>query len=457
VRLSRLLLLVAACGAVTTTSCRRPSTQEWQPPPASAHADSAGLRSDRFGIVGRTVGRTATTHLDDLGVGWVRIPVTWGQVEPRRGDYKWAAVSDAVRAEARTRPGMRAMVTLEAKSPWAGRGTGGEVGEKATVPPRDLDAYSRFVHGMVTRGRGVVECWQIENEMESQFWWAGTSQDYLALLRTAHRAIRSADPSAKVAVGGFTSWTSSAAVLVDAGKSKAEIARELGYGEIGGRDTSQVEASVRRSLSFVDDVLGQGAEYFDIVDLHLYHRYETIPMRVEWLRAKMRANGYEKPIWATEVGGPDTAVLPHSDSVQAQEVVKRVVLALSSGVEKVFWLGLSEMHDQGERFKRMGLTTTSWQRKPAFEAYRLTIRKLDELRYSSSVEVAGGYGLRFGQGAQGVWVLWADRGAKLRLQTGARHVLVTHLDGREERLTTDGGEVELSLTARPIFVEGVAG
>jgi len=349
------------------------------------------------------------------------------------------------------------MVTLEAKSPWAGRGTGGEVGEKATVPPRDLDAYSRFVHGMVTRGRGVVECWQIENEMESQFWWAGTSQDYLALLRTAHRAIRSADPSAKVAVGGFTSWTSSAAVLVDAGKSKAEIARELGYGEIGSRDTSQVEASVRRSLSFVDDVLGQGAEYFDIVDLHLYHRYETIPMRVEWLRAKMRANGYEKPIWATEVGGPDTAVLPHSDSVQAQEVVKRVVLALSSGVEKVFWLGLSEMHDQGERFKRMGLTTTSWQRKPAFEAYRLTIRKLDELRYSSSVEVAGGYGLRFGQGAQGVWVLWADRGAKLRLQTGARQVLVTHLDGREERLTTDGGEVELSLTARPIFVEGVAG
>ncbi len=451
------LLLVTAPTVVLVTSCKTPRVKHSWPSPGPAYSSGADLRSDRFGVIGRTTGQTATRLLDELGVGWIRVPVNWGQVEPRQGDYKWREVSDAVHAETRARPGMQVMVTLHAKSPWAGRHSGVTASDKATIPPSSLDDYYEFVYGMARRGRGVVRCWQIENEMEGRSWWDGTSEEYLALLRTASRAVRAADPSAKVVLGGFTSETCTVAAFTSQGATRQDVARQLGYEGVLPPPGSEAETRLRRNVAFVDAVLAKGKDYFDIVDLHLYHRYETIPMRVAWLRSKMQANGYEKPIWATEVGGPDPAVLPHSDSAQAQEVVKRLALALASGVEKVFWLGLSEMDDQGARFRRMGLATPSGRRKEAFEAYRLTIRKLDELAYSSSLDVPGGYGFRFQGGPRGVWILWADRGAQFRLQTGASEVLVTRLDGREQRLAAKDGAVQFSLTASPVFVQDVAG
>ncbi len=449
----RSLIVVGALAAVATASCKRTGPRVWTGPEDTGVAQAAGQMNYRFGVVGRTNVPGSTRLLGDLGVGWIRVPVTWSQVQPRPSSHNWDKVAEAVASQARTRPGMRAMVTLEAKSPWAGRQMAVEVREKATVPPRDLDAYYQFVHGIASRGRGVVDCWQIENEMESRHWWAGTSGDYLALLRTAHRAVRSADPGAKIAVGGFTSQTMTAGALLDAGESKGEIARQLGFGEIRGRDTSEVEAGLRRSLAFVDDVFANGRDYFDIVDIHLYHSYETIPLRVEWLRGKMRENGCEKPIWATEVGGPDPLVVSHNEQVQAQEVVKRVALALASGVERVFWLGLTEMDDQGERFNRMGLVTIGGRRKPAFRAYQLVVRKLDDVEYGESLNVPAGHGLQFQRQGQPLWVLWADHGARLRLETGRPSVLITYLNGREERRSTVGGSLMLDLTADPIFVE----
>ncbi len=408
-------------------------------------------RSDRFGVVGRTSGDAATRLLDELAVGWIRVPVNWAQVEPRRGAYNWKEVTAAVQLQARTRPGMHVMVTLRAKSPWAGRRTDGKVREKATVPPQDSGAYYDFIHGMATRGKGAVDCWQIENEMEGSSWWAGTAGEYLALLQTAHRAVRSADPSALIALGGFTSQTYTVAAFAAQGASKSEIGRQLGSSEAA-RVTPEAESGLRDNVAFVEEVLKGGPDYFDVVDIHLYHRYETIPMRVEWLRSKMREYGYEKPIWATEVGGPDPLVVAYDESVQAQEVVKRAALALASGVERVFWLGLTEMDDQGDRFNRMGLVTLQGRRKPAFRAYELTVRKLSDLQYRESLDLPGGYALVFGNGARTLWVLWADRGARFRFEVGAPYVTLTHLDGREERRAAAGGSLELQLTADPVFV-----
>ena len=452
---SRLLVAALALVAASFVSCKegRPRVPSGSQSPRVVSAISE--RYDRFGVVGRTSGDAATRLLDELAVGWIRIPVNWSQIEPRSGSYNWKEVSGAVSSQTRTRPGLHVMVTLRAKSQWAGRRTTGKVSEKATVPPRDLDAYYDFVYGMATRGAGTVSCWQIENEMEGQSWWHGTSEDYLALLRTAHQAVRAADPSAQVALGGFTSQSSTVATFASRGASEAEIARELGSDK--GRAAPGVASRLRRNQEFMDDVLKHGQAYFDVVDLHLYHRYETIPMRVEWLRGKMKEYGYEKPIWATEVGGPDPLVAPHDESVQAQEVIKRVSLALASGVDKVFWLGLTEMANQGDRFHRMGLTAVGGRLKPAFRAYQLSVRKLADLPPSSSLDIPGGYGLRFEKGSRVLWVLWADQGCHIALQTGTTRVRVTGVDGREEQRTTPAGSLNLRLTADPVFVEAVPG
>jgi hypothetical protein len=202
-------------------------------------------------------------------------------------------------------------------------------------------------------------------------------------------------------------------------------------------------------------ILARAKDYVDVVDIHLYNEYQTIPARVAWLREQMRANGYEKPIWATEVGGPDTLIVPYSDEANAQELVKRVALCLASGVQKVFWLNLMESEAagaRGGRFDRMALVRHQGRQKPSFSAYQTTIRQLDGMAFESSLLVPGGYGLRFGRGTHTVWVLWADRGTEIGLETGTPAVQVVDTDGRSETLQTENGSVRLALTVAPVFV-----
>ncbi len=433
------IALLAACKP--TTSIARQNSSE---------AD-ATASSDRFGLAGGTSGKGTPSMLRELGAGWIRIPVNWAQVEPRPGKYNWEQVSNSVRSLARSQPGVSVLVTLRAKSQWAGRGARGAP-EKATVPPRDLNAYYDFVYGMASRGKGIVKCWQIENEIESQTWWAGTPEEYIALLETAARAIRAADPSAKIMLAGFTSEMTTAAALLADGASKQEIARRLGAKE----DISDAKAEkrVRRNVDFIEAVLAQAKDLFDIADIHLYNDYDTIPLRVEWLRGRMKANGYERPVWATEVGGPDTRVASFNETYQAQEIIKRFALALSAGVEKVFWLGLTELEGQGERFNHLGLVTRSGRKKLAYRAYQLTVAKLGSRAFQSKLELPNGYGFRFGQGESSVWVLWADRALDYKL-TGVpgRAVKVTNIENQTDTIPVENGVAKLSLGPSPVFVE----
>jgi hypothetical protein len=446
----KLKACLALISVALLTGCDPPHRTRGKASAETAPVAAAGAPDYRFGITGVGDTREAPALLRELGVGWVRVPVNWGQVEPRRGDYNWAKVERAMAAQRRSMPQVRVMVTLRAKSPWAGgRGVREADREKASFPPTDLDAYYEFVHGMAQRGRGLVEVWQIENEEEGRNWWAGTPEQYLTLLRTAHRAIRSADPQAKIMLGGFTSEMTTAAAAHAAGRSQAEIARLMGH---HGAVRPEAEAAIRRNVAFISTVLAGAGDLVDLVDIHLYNDYDTIPTRVSWLRNTMLASGYEKPIWATEVGGPDALVAPYSDEAAAQEVVKRMVLAFTSGVETAFWLGLLEGDaPHGERFNHLGLMTRNGRQKPAFVAYQTLTSTLGDLPYASTQPVPGGFGARFGEGGRTVEVMWSDHSASYRLAaTGP--VTAIDIRGRTETLQPRNGAVSLRLTASPILV-----
>ena len=59
-----------------------------------------------------------------------------------------------------------------------------------------------------------------------------------------------------------------------------------------------------KGLEFFDTVMRNAANAFDVFDLRLYADPYTIPWRVDYIRGRMKAFGYEKPIIATEYGGP---------------------------------------------------------------------------------------------------------------------------------------------------------
>lgn len=115
--------------------------------------------------------------------------------------------------------------------------------------PADVGAYGRFLTALVNRygprgtfwpGREAprsarIRRWQIWNEPDLPFMWGDDSRhfapEYVSLLRAARRAVKGADPGAKIVLGGLTSsvtwprvWDALDAVYRAGGRGLFDIA-----------------------------------------------------------------------------------------------------------------------------------------------------------------------------------------------------------------------------------------
>jgi hypothetical protein len=163
--------------------------------------------------------------------------------------------------------------------------------------PRDADPYAAFVGGLVRRygPRGTfwaahpsvprvpITMWQIWNEPNLVTFWPVQpfAARYVALLRAAHDAIKSADPQAQVVLGGLTNY------------SWFDLAR-------------------------IYQIPG-ASSLFDVVAVHPYTQTpEGVITILGYVRRAMdRAGDAGKPIIADEVGWPSalgkTRVAPNQD------------------------------------------------------------------------------------------------------------------------------------------------
>ena len=75
---------------------------------------------------------------------------------------------------------------------------------RANAPP-PADAYADFMRRLAAHFRGRVGAYEIWNEPDEGIFWEGeaTPDAYAALLKPAYSAVKSADPAAKVGVGGL--------------------------------------------------------------------------------------------------------------------------------------------------------------------------------------------------------------------------------------------------------------
>jgi hypothetical protein len=145
-------------------------------------------------------------------------------------------------------------------------------------PAKNPDDYYWFVRALVAHAKGRVRYWQNDSEPNSPIYWAGTKEEFVAQLKIFHKAVKDADPSAVVVAGGYDG-------LFNPPGTHAMPGQEKG-------------------LEFFDHVMKEAADAFDIFDLRLYADPYTIPWRVDYIRGRMKTYGYQKPIIATEYGGP---------------------------------------------------------------------------------------------------------------------------------------------------------
>ncbi len=117
------------------------------------------------------------------GVTAVRLPLTWGRVEPAPGRFAWAAHDAAVRA-ARAN-GLEVTLVLGPVAPWAVDPAWGLSPDVACFSiPKSRNLWERYVREAATRYRGQVRTWQIREQPNARN-FRGSVPEYFDLLASA--------------------------------------------------------------------------------------------------------------------------------------------------------------------------------------------------------------------------------------------------------------------------------
>lgn len=315
--------------------------------------DQPGLTADAspFGFHPAQAPGVGFDYAKEIGVHWhrPRFYFMWvlGQPDLDSDRYLWEEFDRDVRA---VPPGMRqmrnlcvcpdAMIEVPGRPPMVTvkrpRIDVSRHVEGTTYRPSDVAKYQRWVRAVVERydGDGVddmpgletpIKHWQVDNEPPRR------REGYVDLVRITSQAVKKADPTAKVLIGGL----------------------DIPF------DDHRQRIYEHEQLPLLQELHGRD---IDILDLHWFghlDEWRRLPKAIERVRRDLTACGFkETAIWFTEVGtysGKPQSRQGHSlpfqsERQQAVEMLTRHVTALGEEVEKVFWAwgmmeGFANVHD----------------------------------------------------------------------------------------------------------------
>ncbi len=220
-------------------------------------------------------GNATTADLKALGTHWVRMFVTWPDIEPARGEYAEGWLS-AYEQSFQTLPaGTKVLLDVVGSPEWE---TGSTNEHTAPADPADYAAMMSF---LAQRFGSRVDAYEIWNEEDAPAWWAGAPDPvaYTRLLQATYPAIKAADPAATVLVGGLTGNDYNFVEGLYAAGAK-------GYFDAIGVHTDTA-CNIESPYSFL-----RGTDNRILPDSFLGYRE---------VHAVMLANGDDKPIWMTEM------------------------------------------------------------------------------------------------------------------------------------------------------------
>ena len=396
--------------------------------------------------------------VSEMGIHWERPhpgPFIWGEIEGEEGaGYDFSEVDGYIRESQRY--GILTVATIWPYANWDQE----RCHERLPDSPRrlfsilgdyrgkpcDPDAYEQFVRALVERydGDGIddmpgivypIKYWEVSNEpdiAEGSVFFKGDAQadDYLELLDTTNRAIREADPSARVLNGGI--------------------------------------AFMRESEKpFWRTVLGEAGGKIDAVTLHSITMGPDLQLPA--LNELMDELGLNRPVWITEIQfaksraflqarglAPEVAGGPAmTEDEWAVHLVKSFVEAFGNGADKLFYLGLDNTTPTDEASLLVNCRIAEGavrgdpfdpelcDRQKTFFALKTMTEKIDY--FDAADKLAEGR-FRFTIGDRAVYALWGSGPLPDGL-TGP--MMVTDISGGQSQVPAGS----LVLTDKPVFVE----
>ena len=205
-----------------------------------------------------------------------------------------------------------------------------------------------------------------------------------------------------------------------------------------------------------------GLNYLDVVS---YHPYTVDPeglisdIQQAQARIKEYNGGQSKPLWLTEFGWTATGG-PESEATQAAYLVRAQVIALSLGVERVYWYDLvNDSVDPTAHEGNFGLFTRAtagvpaFQPKPAALAQALLIRQVAGKPFTSQDQVPGAYSYVFGSGEGSTRVAWSTAPIAVDY-TSVNPLTVTTASGATTIMTPVDGKVTVQLGGEAVYING---
>lgn len=353
--------------------------------------------------------------LELSGARWTRNDFWWSVVEPEQGQWDFDYFDLAIESYRRHR--IHPLIILCYGSAWNG---------KAPDTEEEMQRFGEYVYRMVDRYRYWVKHWEIWNEPNILPFWTPKPnvKHYSRLLQIAYRRAKEADPDCVV----------------------------LG-GAMAGAD-----------LDFLRGMYANGAKgHFDVLSYHTYGNDPTESSQIkeiDGMRAIMREQGDDKPLWLTETGiytGPAGV----SEEVQAERIVKSEIRWVAMGVQKIIQLTLKDWTDDlntRDATSFRGFTHANGDPKPSFFAHRVLCDRLGDKAYRGRPPIHPDLqAYLFGNDLRNILVLWTEANMPVEtiLDLGVRSLLQTDLDGNESLLQSPDGRYTIQLSSAPIYLEGV--
>jgi hypothetical protein len=318
--------------------------------PGSAFGAAKGLETDTSWGVSSTVQSQDAAALSDLGVSWTRITVSWRDAEPSKGSLSSTYLSklDNSVSQARSR-GVQVLFDVYKAPQWAS----GQSDE--AYPPQNSADFASFLTRLAQHYQGQAAAYEIWNEENiGRFWGYNVNPGaYAEMLKLAYPAVKAGDGNATVLFGGMSTndWQYLESVYA--------AAPDIGH-------------------------------YFDVMATHPYDPPHS-PDLVSFDSGRISKNSFagyrsvhdvmlghgdDKPIWLTELGWATTSQPGWGVSAQQQADYTKLAYQCMQQDPYVQVGILYELrnnywgNDADNWEDQLGLVTTNWSHKPAYDAFR---------------------------------------------------------------------------------------
>ncbi|ULL14880.1 hypothetical protein DVH26_10755 [Paenibacillus sp. H1-7] len=372
-------------------------------------------------------GQTTTIPLiQQAGAKSVRTGIEWHAIEKTKGEYTFSPVPDNYMAKLKEQGIGKLFVAAYNNPFYDNNGT--------PYTDQGREGFANYAEAYVDNYKDQLIAMEAYNEFHGSFGKRGNSPAnsrpdyYFKLLKKTYETVKAEHPEFPV------------------------------YGIVASED----------AVSWIEEVFKLGGlQYMDAVTLHPYlypNEPEGLSDSLERIKALIRQynNGQDKPIWLTEFGYPTHKAGNGVDEItQANYLVRYHVLALSIGVEKLFWYNMVNdglRNDYNEDnfgiLRNAADPLGAFTPKPAYAAYAAMTRELTGWQFSAEEPLQSGLkSYMFANGGQNKRVVWSLAPASAVIRTN-QPVEITDMMGNTRTFAPTNGNIYVTLTGEPIYIKG---